>query len=164
MNIVSLESKSLRSNVFRANVGILIINSEGKVLALERSDIKGAWQFPQGGIKDHEGPLETAFREVQEETNLDESNLQFIAEYPEWLAYELPRENRSEKYGRGQVQKWFLFRFTGSDTCINLEQTKDQEFSSWKWMNIQDLIKGTVSFRRSIYNKLSDGFSQYLAN
>lgn len=163
MNITSLDSKALPSNVFRANVGILVINGEGKVLALERSDIKGAWQLPQGGIEEHECALEAAFREVQEETNLGRSNLQFVAEYPEWLAYELSREKRSGKYGRGQVQKWYLFRFTGADTHINLDRTKDQEFSSWKWINLQDLIKEIVSFRRSIYNKIADGFSQYLA-
>jgi putative (di)nucleoside polyphosphate hydrolase len=79
------------------------------------------------------------------------------------LAYELPQEKCSGKYGRGQVQKWYLFRFTGADTNINLDQTKDQEFSSWKWMNLHHLMKETVSFRRSVYNKLADGFSQYLA-
>ena len=40
----------LPDNVFRANVGAVIINEEGYVLAFERLKIKGAWQFPQGGL------------------------------------------------------------------------------------------------------------------
>jgi 8-oxo-dGTP pyrophosphatase MutT (NUDIX family) len=163
INIASLDSKTLPSNVFRANVGMVVINDEGKVLALERSDVKEAWQLPQGGIKENECPLEAAYRELQEETNLRQRDLKHLAEYPEWLAYELPIEKRSGKYGRGQVQKWYLFRLTGTEKHIKLDREIDQEFISWEWMNLQQLIKQTVSFRRSVYKKLARGFSQYLA-
>lgn len=163
MNISSLDPPKLPSNVFRANVGMIILNEEGKVLALERSDKKGAWQLPQGGIEEYESPLEAAVREIKEETNLTQKNLQLVSEHPEWLAYELPLDKRSEKHGRGQVQKWFVFRLSGYETSINLEQTGEQEFSSWEWMTLPHLIKKTIHFRQSIYEKLADCFSQYLA-
>ncbi len=35
---------------FRAGAGAVVINREGLVLALERADIPGAWQLPQGGL------------------------------------------------------------------------------------------------------------------
>lgn len=163
INIASLDSKTLPPNVFRANVGMVVINDKGKVLALKRSDVKEAWQLPQGGIKDNECPLEAAFRELHEETNLRQRDLKLEKECPEWLAYELPKEKRSGKYGRGQVQKWYLFRLTGAETHIKLEREIDQEFVSLKWMSLQDLIQQAVSFRQSVYKNLARHFSQYLA-
>ncbi len=164
INIASLDSKALPPNVFRANVGMVVINDKGKVLALKRSDVKKeAWQLPQGGIKDNECPLEAAFRELHEETNLRQRDLKLEKECQEWLAYELPKEKRSGKYGRGQVQKWYLFRLTGSETHIKLDREIDQEFVSCKWMNMKELIQQAVSFRQSVYKNLARHFSQYLA-
>jgi putative (di)nucleoside polyphosphate hydrolase len=157
------ESTSLPSNVFRASAGAIITNADGKVLALERMRIKGAWQMPQGGLKENEEPLDAALSEVQEETGLAAIDIQLLAEYPEWLAYELPKDTRSGKYGRGQVQKWFLFRLTSSEEKISLDQHDVQEFSSWKWTTLRELAKVTAPFRQRIYEKLANGFSQYLA-
>jgi putative (di)nucleoside polyphosphate hydrolase len=155
--------RSLPSNVFRASAGAIIINGGGKVLALERLHIKGAWQMPQGGLKENEEPLDAALREVQEETGLGATDLQLLAEYPEWLAYELPTNLQSGKSGRGQVQKWFLFRLTSSEDRITLDQPDGQEFSSWKWSTLGELAKVTAPFRQRIYARLASGFSQYLA-
>jgi putative (di)nucleoside polyphosphate hydrolase len=153
---------SFPSNVFRASAGAIIINGDGKVLALERLHIKGAWQMPQGGLKENEEPLDAALREVHEETGLAATDLELVAEYPEWLAYELPRDLQSGKYGRGQVQKWFLFRLTSSEDRISLDQDDGQEFSSWKWATLRELATVTAPFRQRIYERLASGFSQYL--
>src|SRR5438874_5948950 len=66
---------------FRAGVGAVIVNSKGLVLAMERVDIPGAWQLPQGGIERSEEPLRAAFREVAEETGIPESDLELVDAY-----------------------------------------------------------------------------------
>jgi putative (di)nucleoside polyphosphate hydrolase len=155
-------SSSLPDNVFRANVGAVIANEAGEVLALERLKIKGAWQLPQGGLDEGEEPIDAVKREVHEETGITDKHLELLAEYPEWLAYELDRDKRTGKHGRGQVQKWFLFRFKGTDSDINLKSDDEQEFSSWKWMDMRQLAQETVQFRQKIYQKLAEGFREYL--
>ncbi len=145
---------------FRAGTGAVIINEEGLVLVFERRKIADAWQFPQGGLDEGETPLEGAKREILEETGIDEKSLELLASAPRWLAYELPEEARRPKVGRGQVQRWFLFRFTGSEEEITLGDQK--EFISWQWMSMDEMIAKIVSFKRPVYEELVKDFEQYL--
>ena len=154
--------KSSHLQIFRAGVGAVIINESGQVLGLERKHILGAWQFPQGGLKQDEAPLDAVVREVLEETGIEEGNLELLASSSRWLAYELPEEARTEKVGRGQVQKWFLFRFTGPDEAITMGDGK--EFRAWKWMSIAELTSNVVSFKRPVYQELTKEFKSYLEN
>ena len=135
---------------FRANVGIVVWDRAGLVLACERADHRGAWQFPQGGMLESEEPLDAAYRELEEETGIEQDKVELMGEYPEWLAYELPPGSRSSKKGRGQVQKWFLFRFLGSAKDIQ----PGREFRSWRWMSFKNLAATTASFRRPTYAKV----------
>lgn len=159
-----MSSRTLPLNAFRASTGAIIINQEGKVLALERLRIKDAWQLPQGGLEENEKPLDGVYREIREETGLESRDLQLLAEHPEWLAYELPEEMRSGKYGRGQVQKWFMFRLNASDDKIRLDTDTHQEFAAWQWMTFHELIGITIPFRKSVYQRVADYFSDYLAH
>jgi len=154
-------AKKLADNVFRANVGAIIINESGLVLAFERLNIKGAWQLPQGGMDKGEEPIDAVYREIKEETNIDSVDLKLLAEYPDWLAYELDKAHRTVKLGRGQVQKWFLFQFIGNKSHIDVVHVKTQEFSRWQWMKFDDLISEVIVFRRKIYQKLREEFSAY---
>jgi putative (di)nucleoside polyphosphate hydrolase len=150
---------TLPPQYFRAGAGSVIINDSGLVLALERADIVGAWQLPQGGIEKAEEPLRAALREVTEETGISESDLKLIDSYPEPLAYELPAIAQSEKTGRGQVQYWFLFKFGGNDDQIEVKG--GGEFRNWKWMNFHSLVKLAADFRKPIYQKLAHYFRDY---
>ena len=71
-------------------MGAAIVNCGGLVLALERAEIPGAWQLPQGGVKASASPLQAMFREVPEETGIPKSALELLDTYPEPLAYDLP--------------------------------------------------------------------------
>jgi putative (di)nucleoside polyphosphate hydrolase len=147
---------SIPAQYFRAGIGAVILNSSGLILTLERADISGAWQLPQGGLEASEEPLRAAFREVAEETGIAEHDLELLDVYPEPLVYELPASAQSKKTGRGQVQYWFLFRFRGNDDTIDV--TSGGEFHAWQWISFQSLLHTAVDFRAPLYRKLADRF------
>ncbi|MBN1451486.1 MAG: RNA pyrophosphohydrolase [Anaerolineales bacterium] len=154
------QKKEHVAQTFRAGVGAIILNGNGKVLGLERKDIPGAWQLPQGGLDGNEAPEQAVRREIWEETGIEGSDLELLASTPRWLAYELPEEARSKKIGRGQVQRWFLFRFRGSDEAITLGDQK--EFKAWKWIGMDELTSIVVSFKQPVYQQLAETFKSYL--
>jgi putative (di)nucleoside polyphosphate hydrolase len=146
---------------FRAGVGAVIANRDGRVLALERADHPGAWQLPQGGLEADEEPLDGVHREVAEETGVGASALELIDTYPEPLAYELPAAKRSAKTGRGQVQYWFLFRLTGGDSDVDV--TAGREFRAWRWAALDEIVAGVAAFRQPVYRRLHERFGPRLA-
>jgi len=116
-----------------------------------RVDTMGdAWQMPQGGIDEDEEPREAAFRELREEVGTDKAEI--VAESKTWLRYDLPPELQKRWKGRwrGQQQKWFVMRFQGTDSDINVA-TERPEFAAWKWVSIEDLAGLVVSFKRQLY-------------
>ena len=135
--------------IFRAGVGAVIQRDDGNVLALSRTDDPDAWQFPQGGLKSGEEPIDALFREVREETGIERSYLRLQADTPRLLAYELPQAYRSRRTGRGQTLYWYRLTFTGGDDRITLGNQK--EFSAWRWMDMADLVAIVSPFRRDTY-------------
>lgn len=150
-----------KAQVFRANVGVVVCNGAGQVLALERSGRPGAWQLPQGGLDRGEEPLQAALRELREETGLAEREVELFGEHPRWLAYELPLEARSKKIGRGQVQKWFFFRLVG-DAAVDLARASAGEFSAHRWVSLATLAEETWLVRRDIYRQLAEQLANLL--
>jgi putative (di)nucleoside polyphosphate hydrolase len=148
--------------VFRVGVGAVIVNEEGMVLAFERKKIPGAWQLPQGGIKSGESYYQAVIREIEEETGIKEKDLDLLRSEPRFVAYEIPEDKRSPKTGRGQVQRWFLFRLTGSAEAITLGIGK--EFRAWKWMRMDQLAAGVVDFKQAMYEQLVEYFSEELVS
>ena len=138
---------------FRAGVGAVICKSEGQVLAFERSDFPGAWQLPQGGVKQEESLEEALFREIEEETGLTKGSLTLRLELPVWIGYELPQNARKKKTGRGQVHKWFFVEIVDDKATINLKDSG--EFRNWKWTTLSQLADSTVEFRRPVYRQLA---------
>jgi putative (di)nucleoside polyphosphate hydrolase len=152
------------SQTFRANVGIAVARADGRVLALERIDQPDRWQMPQGGLDEGEEPVEASLRELCEETGLRKQHVELVAEHPDWLAYELPPARRRDKTGRGQVQKWFLYRFLGSDDDIDLTPPKGerQEFKAYRWMDLVELAEGMWEVKRPIYLLLVEAWAERL--
>lgn len=147
---------------FRAGVGAVVIDADGRVLACERADVPGAWQLPQGGLDAGEEPRDAVLRELEEETSLRPSALSILDEHPEWLAYEHPPEHRRPTHGRGQVQKWFLLRFDGADGDIDVEHAATPEFRACRWMRLTELADETISYRQPVYRKLAERFADHL--
>ncbi len=139
----------------RIGVGAIVLNSENKVFVGKRKDNPiNKWQMPQGGVNENEDYLSAMKRELEEETSI--KNIKIIKEIDGWLEYELPKELIGiiwrGKY-RGQKQKWFIVRFLGLENEIDLK-TKNPEFIQWKWININDLPKVIVNFKKHVYEKL----------
>lgn len=139
---------------FRTGVGALIVNRAGLVLLMERRDRPGSWQMAQGGLDPGETPEEGVLREVAEETGIKATDLKQIAAVDRLLAYELPAQLRNKKTGRGQVQYWFIFRFTGNDDLITLGD--GQEFVRWAWVSMAEALARVVDFKKPVYRELAE--------
>jgi putative (di)nucleoside polyphosphate hydrolase len=151
---------------YRRGVGVMLLNDEGKVFVGARIDnTDEAWQMPQGGIDDGEhDPWLTALRELEEETGIAPHLVERIADCPERLKYDLPDELRGKLWGgkfKGQDQDWFLARFLGRESDINIA-TDHPEFREWKWIKPQQLPDLIVPFKRDLYRKLLSEFARHL--
>jgi putative (di)nucleoside polyphosphate hydrolase len=150
---------------YRRGVGVMLLNSEGKVFVGARIDnTDEAWQMPQGGIDKGEEPWATALRELEEETGIQPHLVERVADCAERLKYDLPEALRGKLWGgkyAGQDQDWYLARFLGRDSEINIA-TKHPEFREWKWIEPQQLPDLIVPFKRDLYRQLLDEFSDYL--
>jgi len=139
----------------RIGVGVIVLNNENKVFVGKRKDNPiDKWQMPQGGVDKNENLLAAMKRELHEETSI--KNIKILKELDEWLQYELPKNLLGIIWKgkfRGQKQKWFVVRFTGKESEINLN-TKHPEFIEWKWIKINDLPKVIVDFKKDVYEKL----------
>lgn len=146
---------------YRPCVGLMLVNGEGAVFAGQRIDSPGnAWQMPQGGIDAGETPLEAAFRELGEETGIQPHAVEVLAEAPDWTTYDLPHDLVPQLWQgrfRGQKQRWFLMRFAGDDSLIDIARPH-AEFSAWRWMAPEILLERIVPFKRATYNAVFRSF------
>ena len=149
---------------FRLGVGLVIINNQSEIFTGRRLDSTKAWQMPQGGIDDIEIPLEAAYREMGEETGIQKRKVALLKQSKLWYRYDLPQEIQGKFWGgkfRGQSQKWFLFKFIGINSDINIE-TKDAEFSDWRWSKKTDILDSIVPFKKSLYQIVLKDFDLVL--
>lgn len=141
---------------------MMVLNNENKVLVGRRIDNDTeAWQMPQGGIDRGETPEQAAMRELMEE--MGTNKVEILAVTNEWLYYDLPPQFANKLWnGRyaGQMQKWFLMRFLGTDADINI-QTKIPEFAEWAWNDVATLPDLIVDFKRDLYARVIEEFSSH---
>ena len=147
----------------RKGVGIVLLNNKNKVFVAKRIDNpKNFWQMPQGGIDEGEDYYEAALRELKEETSI--ASVELIREIDKKLTYILPDHLIGIIWkGRfkGQTQKWFVMRFNGNESEININ-TKNPEFLDWKWIDLEDLPKIAVNFKLDVYKNLKQEVSKIL--
>ncbi len=151
---------------YRPCAGVMLVNRHGNIFVGQRLDSTlEAWQMPQGGIDPGERPRDTALRELQEETGIAPEKVEFIADAGEELYYDLPPELVGKIWGgkyRGQRQHWFLFRFTGEDSDIDI-QTEHPEFRAWRWAEPSEVPEAIVTFKRDLYRRLFELFDEPLS-
>ena len=139
----------------RNGVGIIVLNKQNKVFVAKRIDNpKDFWQMPQGGVDNGESFLTAAYRELEEETSI--RNVELIQEIDGTTTYELPKHLLGiiwkGKY-KGQKQKWFLMRYLGEDSEINIK-THKPEFLEWKWIDLGMITEVVVDFKLHVYEEL----------
>ena len=150
---------------YRPNVGMMIINQKKEIFVGKRIDHpSNFWQMPQGGIDAQEIPSIAALREMDEEVGIKKNKVDLLTESKDWYYYSIPSDLAKTlwkgKY-KGQRQKWFLYKFKGSEKDINIH-TEYPEFSDYKWVTKDFLVPNIVPFKKKIYEKLLLEFKDYL--
>jgi putative (di)nucleoside polyphosphate hydrolase len=138
---------------FRANVGIILCNDQGRLLLAGRVGSRG-WQFPQGGMLEGESPEQAMYRELHEEVGLEPDDVAMLAATDDWLRYRLPDRyirRDSRPLCIGQKQRWFLLRLTGSEDKVSLDHSESPEFDRWRWVDFWRPVKEVIYFKRRVY-------------
>ena len=147
----------------RNGVGIVVLNNENKVFVAKRIDNpKNFWQMPQGGVDNNENYYEAALRELKEETSI--ISVELIKEIDKKFTYILPDHLIGIIWKgkfKGQTQKWFVMKFIGDETEINIK-TRHPEFLDWKWIDLEDLTKIAVNFKFEVYKKVKSEVKKIL--
>ena len=165
---------------YRPNVGIILANQRNEVFWGKRVN-QHAWQFPQGGIKHGETPVEAMYRELEEEIGLQQAHVRVLGRTREWLRYEVPekwlrpcREGAGGPSGapssvdgargayRGQKQIWYLLRMTGRDCDISLRASGHPEFDAWRWHDYWVPLEAVIDFKREVYRQALIELHRYL--
>lgn len=161
---------------YRPCVGVMVLNTEDKVWIGRRAGSKKKnnppgpnlwWQMPQGGIDKGEDPAVAALRELHEETGIEPADVKIIAETRHWYRYDLPADVAGRKWGgryKGQTQKWFALRFSGSDAAVNInpQPPHEIEFDDWRWASHNELLDLIVPFKREVYAAVLTEFAGLL--
>jgi len=140
---------------FRPNVAIVIMKDDGKVLWAHRAAQDG-WQFPQGGMRTDETPLEAMYRELHEETGLRQDHVTVLGCTPGWLKYRLPKRylrHHSKPLCIGQKQVWFLLHLQASESAVTLDSSPTPEFSEFRWVDFWYPAENVIAFKRSVYRR-----------
>jgi putative (di)nucleoside polyphosphate hydrolase len=142
---------------FRPNVGIVLTNAKGQLLWARRVGGQDAWQFPQGGIHEHEDAETALYRELNEEVGLKRGDVKILARTRGWLRYRLPKRlirKGSKPLCVGQKQKWFLLQLVSSDDSIHLDaHDGPAEFDQWRWVSYWYPLDKVVAFKRDVYRR-----------
>ena len=149
---------------YRPNVGIVLCNAKYQVFWGKRVK-EDAWQFPQGGIKRGETPVQAMYRELMEEVGLNPIHVKILGRTRGWLRYDVPdhwvrREWRSNY--RGQKQIWYLLRLVGRDCDVCLRATDHPEFDAWRWNDYWAPLESVIEFKRDVYQQALHELARHL--
>lgn len=143
---------------YRANVGIVLCNALGQLFWARRIG-EDAWQFPQGGIREHETPEEALFRELAEEIGLQAHDVNVLGSTRDWLRYDLPKgliRKENKPVCIGQKQRWFLLELVSHEQRVCLDAAEKPEFDTWCWIEHHRPAQEVVQFKRTVYQQALD--------
>ena len=148
---------------YRPCVGVMLVNRSGEAFVGKRIDNQEGdwWQMPQGGVDPGEDLDKAMLRELHEETGASARHLEILQRMDGEVYYDLPTGLISTLWGGkylGQRQAWYLVRFTGDDSDIDLDAHKHPEFCEWKWVDPELLPELIVPFKRDVYEAVVAAF------
>jgi len=118
--------------------GCIVINEKNEVLLIHHN--AGHWDFPKGHVEEGETEIQTAVREVKEETNIDvkvNEKYRYVTEYS-------PKEDVMKQV------VYFMARNISNDKEAQLE-----EVSEVKWFDFEKALeKITYDSSKEILKKL----------
>jgi len=141
---------------FRPNVAFILEKEDGRILICERSDARGAWQFPQGGVDKGETLEEALYREVMEEIALDRKDYQVLGRKGPYR-YEFGGGRTKKGFG-GQEQIYFRALFLGEDAMI-LSGADSKEFRAARWIRPDQFrLSWVAAMKRDVYRAVFRDF------
>lgn len=150
---------------YRPNAGIALFNREGLTWIGRRYREAGqwVWQWPQGGMDAGEDPQAAAYRELYEETGIRSDQVELLGTIADWLAYDFPPEVLAlrKKNWKGQRQRWFAFRFLGTDADFDLTAVPPQEFEAFRWEKLERVPELIIPWKRTVYEDVVRAFSSF---
>ena len=140
------------SQGYRANVGMILMDTEGHVLIGGRAGRRG-WQFPQGGIRHQESAVEAMYRELREEVGLEAEDVETLGCTRDWLRYRLPErfQRRQQPVCIGQKQRWYLLKMLCEPECVRCDTTLEPEFDRFRWVRYWVPVSKVIYFKRQVY-------------
>ncbi len=153
---------------YRPNVAIVLCNHKSQVL-WARSVRHDGWQFPQGGVCSNETSHQAVYRELEEELGLKPHHVRLIASTEDWLKYDIPHHYSSNRFRpnstrlKGQIQKWFLFKFLGEESDFCLDANIKPEFNDWKWVDYWSAVERVIEFKQDVYRVALGELERYLS-
>lgn len=141
------------SEGFRANVGIILANADGKLLLAGRIGNKG-WQFPQGGMLEGETEEKAMYRELHEEVGLSAADVEVLGATRDWLRYRLPDRyvrRGSKPLCIGQKQRWFMLKLLCPEDRVRFDKCDSPEFDRWRWVDFWKPVNEVIYFKRRVY-------------
>jgi putative (di)nucleoside polyphosphate hydrolase len=138
---------------FRANVGIILTNDDGKLMLGGRVGARG-WQFPQGGMLRDEDAEAAMYRELEEEVGIRDRDVEILGVTQDWLRYRLPKKyvrKNSKPLCIGQKQRWFLLRLVTSADNVRFDLGAEPEFDRIRWVDYWRPVNEVIYFKRRVY-------------
>ncbi len=151
--------------LYRSGIGVMLINSKKEIFVGKRIDNNSdAWQMPQGGIDAGENEDLAMFRELKEETGINQDKVKVLRKSSHYHYYNLPYKLQKKFWGGkylGQKQRWYIAEFIGDDSLVNIA-TENPEFSDWKWISPNEILHAIVGFKRELYENILKDFRKFL--
>ena len=165
MSAPEIQDQEKPDYLYRSGVGIMLINQKKEIFVGKRIDNHSdSWQMPQGGLDAGESEDEAMFRELKEETGIDDFSVKVLHKSQGYLYYNLPYKLQKKFWGGkylGQKQRWYLAEFIGDESSISV-QTEKPEFSDWKWIAPDNIVDAIVAFKRGLYEEVIGEFAKFL--
>lgn len=146
---------------YRSNVAALMIDANGNLLICERSNLPGAWQFPQGGVDPGEQIEQALYREIREEIGLSKEHYEILRR-KDGYRYLYPEDVRSKKIQKhgnhGQEQTYFLCKLRPNAPDIDVNQSP-REFRSYRWIQPNEFdLDWLPPFKHEVYRAVMKDF------